>query len=476
MTNNGVSATSIPTPTGTTTLATGGGGVGFVVRLTGVRLRNRIREQARRTSLDIDRQIQVIRKRIRQPRQMQMIEKPSIPTELTNGIKPGHLRLWCYVSHGDSPSFADLPATNSRRLSVDFHSFDDYVNTILFIFLARGGTNTTLFRVLFVFSNGPLLFANVMWRTSLVFHSLAHITTNYIHLLPAVITYVIRWYPSDIQRQSDLFQNLRSGVTGDALSLKDVLGMPMAFYLAWQALYLVKTEWLDSEKLRKDEAIGTSFRHLIVFYQNHFLGKLALAFGPRLATPMFVLMQLIYTAIVSLPTSILYSHQWVHLGFIVSITVISIWNGAGYYIFKLSKTPNSTHGTDASATPDSPEPTEVWFQRYIRRGNGGSSGLLRGTSPAVSRTRRAGSVSAATSGVVLAAAAASASTAATSSCATAVLTSLTATAENGVGGSSQSETTSHGTINDVDWDNVGEDEVEGLQQESLVNDARKKLQ
>lgn len=35
----------------------------------------------------------------------------------------------------------------------------------------------------------------MLWRNSLVFHSLDKITSLFIHLLPGLITFLWRWYP-----------------------------------------------------------------------------------------------------------------------------------------------------------------------------------------------------------------------------------------------------------------------------------------
>ncbi|KAJ3024419.1 UNVERIFIED_CONTAM: hypothetical protein HDU68_008186 [Siphonaria sp. JEL0065] len=188
--------------------------------------------------------------------------------------------------------------------------------------------------LVFTWSNGPLLWAIVIWRSGLVFHSLSHITTIYIHLLPALVTFVIRWIPSEEQSVSDLCSGQDC-----ILTLSDVFQWPILLYLLWQGLYLIKTEVLDRKKLQADKDIGTSLRHLIAFYENHFFGRVANCLGPQRC-------------------------------FILVILTISIWNGAGFYVYKVNKNIDA-----AEAPPGSPQPsTEAWFQRYIRRGSGESAG------------------------------------------------------------------------------------------------------
>ena len=44
--------------------------------------------------------------------------------------------------------------------------------------------------------NGPLLWAVPLFRNSLVFHSLGKIISAFIHISPALVVFVIRWYSS----------------------------------------------------------------------------------------------------------------------------------------------------------------------------------------------------------------------------------------------------------------------------------------
>ncbi|XP_055955467.1 uncharacterized protein LOC130010467 [Patella vulgata] len=52
-----------------------------------------------------------------------------------------------------------------------------------------------LFIVVFALANGPMVWAMVVFRNSLVLHCIDKTTSVYIHLLPALLSFVIRWYP-----------------------------------------------------------------------------------------------------------------------------------------------------------------------------------------------------------------------------------------------------------------------------------------
>ena len=140
---------------------------------------------------------------------------------------------------------------------------------------------TWLWEVIFVLSNGPLLFAIIVWRNSFVFHSIDKITSLFIHALPPLLTYCLRtshikWVPL---RESDHLSDL------NVQYVSTFLAWPLVFYLVWQALYFIKTDVIDYKILSKDLKIHTSIRWLTreriakmewQFLQNLFVGRLVL--------------------------------------------------------------------------------------------------------------------------------------------------------------------------------------------------------
>ncbi|KAI8622465.1 hypothetical protein BC830DRAFT_567503 [Chytriomyces sp. MP71] len=349
----------------------------------------KIKERAYRASLALDSRINVLRMKVKQPKQIQMIEKITFLVSVCFMLLLQHLMI---VHPQFIPMlFAWLFVPLMIVRYVEFHrlkwhyfllDFCYCVNTILFYFLSVDPSNKTLWNIVFVWSNGPLMWAIVMWRTSFVFHSFSHVASTYIHLMPALITFVIRWTPTPEQQAALCVSD------GCALEWSDLFVWPILFYGVWQILYLIKTEWIDAPKLKLDPEISTSFRWLSQSYQGTFLGNIAYGFGPRYATTMFVLMQLCYTGLVFVPTYWFYQYKYLHLAFILYITALTIYNGAGYIQKKMSKSPDYFKDW-IKETRD-----ELWFQRYIRRGPlslGSGGGAGKGSGSAGKRSR-AGSV------------------------------------------------------------------------------------
>ena len=56
--------------------------------------------------------------------------------------------------------------------------------------------STTLLVMNFAHTSGPLALAIPIWRNSLVFHSLDKVTSVFVHALPGLLTFLLRWVPA----------------------------------------------------------------------------------------------------------------------------------------------------------------------------------------------------------------------------------------------------------------------------------------
>lgn len=199
------------------------------------------------------------------------------------------------------------------------------------------------------------MMAVVLWQNSIVFHSLDKVTSSYIHILPSLVTYCIRWHPS-----TDTERGLAAK---EVLSYTDAFLYPMMVYMSWQLGYLAKTEWYDREKLDNDAAISTSFRYLQKLYKNTALYTVASYFGPTFLLPMFVLLQLAFTLATALPTLWMYQSNTLHAVYIGFIFAASIWNAANYYVYKFPKHQGIALSKEVKAREES------WYRTFIHRGN-----------------------------------------------------------------------------------------------------------
>jgi hypothetical protein len=115
---------------------------------------------------------------------------------------------------------------------------------------------------------GPLAWALIVWRCSLVFSSIDKIVSVLIHLLPGIVFFIIRWWdPSTFSHHSPedtgpwpawpLLENDRS------LWLW-LFVVPLFAYSLWQMLYFLVVNVLRRQRLLRDPEVMTSFRSVLV--------------------------------------------------------------------------------------------------------------------------------------------------------------------------------------------------------------------
>ena len=267
-----------------------------------------------------------------------------------------------------------------------------YANLACFAHILAWPSSGALFRSVFAYANGPILWAIPLWRNSLVFHSHDKVQSVYIHCVPAILTWCTRWYgqrdyfddgigiggrfrfwatpfgigkgegsgslagtaspPSSSSSSSSRSSPVRLSYE-QLSSPMDVLGMatdfylyPTAGYVLWQVCYLLKTELWDVKRLDEDPELVTSLRWLASDYKAP-VTRWALRTSRRvglfardelfdaggLKTKfVFVSLQLIYTVATFLPIPLCYVSKTCHTTLMLAAFLSCIWNGAEYYI------------------------------------------------------------------------------------------------------------------------------------------------
>ncbi|KAL0074588.1 hypothetical protein J3Q64DRAFT_1649090 [Phycomyces blakesleeanus] len=223
-----------------------------------------------------------------------------------------------------------------------------YVNILVMLFLWSAPENPLLFVIVFCLTNGPVAWAIITWRNSLVFHSLDKVTSVCIHMFPPLITYVIRWMPTILCSDGDAdcltaFETQRDTrfpalAQLPHISFAQAMIYSNAAYIVWQTLYFLFIMVGRREKVESGLRL-TSYSWLLndTNGKKGFIQKAAFMFGEKYKLYMFMLLQLAYNILTTIPTCFLYSHFWVHTIFLISMFAASVWNGANYYIEVFSR-------------------------------------------------------------------------------------------------------------------------------------------
>ncbi|TIA88977.1 hypothetical protein E3P92_03979 [Wallemia ichthyophaga] len=237
---------------------------------------------------------------------------------------------WLHISYTvQILYFLPLRAYTYKQLKYHYFLFDMcYYATILNLaFLWLFSSSEAVFVAAYCMTMGPLAFAVITWRNSLVFHSFDKTTSLFIHMYPPLVFHAIIFdYPNATDRFPAL-EGIHKLQPGMALLYTSMI------YLIWQALYW---KYILIERRHKiGEGKGqrtTSFSYML--HHNHgLIGRTLSNIAPKWRESAFMFMQFAYTIVTLLPAVfILYDSKVASGMFLLFIFGVSTWNGASYYV------------------------------------------------------------------------------------------------------------------------------------------------
>ncbi|KAI3991884.1 hypothetical protein MKX01_012829 [Papaver californicum] len=214
-----------------------------------------------------------------------------------------------------------------------------YANTIFLVMLIFYPKNEKLFMVCFSFAEGPLAWALIVWRCSLVFSSLDKIVSVLIHLLPGIVYFTIRWWdPATFEAmhpEGSSSQRASWPYVEDKSYLWTWLFVvPLVAYTLWQILYFLIVNVLRRQRLLRDPEVMTSYRELSKKAQkaNNMWWRLSGVLGDQNRMLMYILFQAAFTvATMALTVPIFLSYE-LHVVFQILKVSASIWNGGSFLL------------------------------------------------------------------------------------------------------------------------------------------------
>ncbi|CAO3622664.1 unnamed protein product [Mucor hiemalis] len=222
-----------------------------------------------------------------------------------------------------------------------------FVNCMTMLFLWGYSNSTILFIATYCMTNGPVAWAIITWRNSLVFHSLDKVTSVFIHIMPPLVTYCIRWMPElqkdvycDNESYLVKYRDERFPALGDieSVTFGQVMLYSTTAYIIWQTLYYMLIMVGRRDKVESGLRL-TSYSWLLddTHGKKGFIQNTAFMFGAKWKLEMFMLLQLVYNMVTSIPTFFLYKNFYLQTTFLIAMFAVSVWNGANYYIEVFSR-------------------------------------------------------------------------------------------------------------------------------------------
>ncbi|EQK99717.1 hypothetical protein G6O67_003945 [Ophiocordyceps sinensis] len=211
-----------------------------------------------------------------------------------------------------------------------------YFANLLLTFSIWGFPNSKrLFMAAYCLSFGNNAVAIIMWRNSLVFHSLDKVTSLFIHIMPCATLHCIVHLLS-LEQQHARFPaiwTIKNSNPGSPTAYANVVSM-LAWstipYAVWQVAYYL----LITVRRRDKIAAGrpTSFTWLRRSYSKTWVGHLILSLPNSLQESAFMAIQYSYAVLTMLPCPIWFASRFASSAFLFTLFGWSIYNGSTYYI------------------------------------------------------------------------------------------------------------------------------------------------
>ena len=205
-------------------------------------------------------------------------------------------------------------------------------------------------RIFCLMATGPLGWSVIALNCKLVLHDIAYYSNTFIHLWPVLTTLSVRWDKGRrvIQAFPGHFESL-AGFSGHEATLLELVTLGSKFYFVWWGTF---TLWmLVHGRLQSPQKTGRDTVYLSLVRGKAIVRKLCGvrepsaahydAFLTDAATPVAVIKYMICHAIIVnlslLSSAFSYLHIGLHAAFAVVCTAYSIYLGAAWYDFSLTK-------------------------------------------------------------------------------------------------------------------------------------------
>ncbi|KAL4241075.1 hypothetical protein ACF0H5_001853 [Mactra antiquata] len=184
-------------------------------------------------------------------------------------------------------------------------------------FLYKLPDNSYMFQVAFALANGPVLVAAIVYGNELVLHNHDKMTSCYIHILPALLTFSVRWYPTSISKY--WFKSFVE--ESPSFDMFWLYAVPFGFFFLHTILYLLIVNVI----VRPTKA--TSYEYLAnKFGGMNFIG------GPWGQAITFYGFNWLF-CLVTLGLGLLSYYSWASNCAALAFMFFSVlWNGANYYV------------------------------------------------------------------------------------------------------------------------------------------------
>ncbi|KAG6037196.1 hypothetical protein E4U41_005266 [Claviceps citrina] len=210
-----------------------------------------------------------------------------------------------------------------------------FVNMLVLLSIWVFPSSKRLLTATYCLAFGNNAVAIIMWRNSLVFHSLDKVTSLFIHIMPcATLHCLVHLLSSEDQRARFpavwAIKHAAPGTPAAYAKVSSMLAWSTIPYALWQLTYYFFITVRRREKIAAGRP--TSFTWLRRSYSRTWIGKIVLSLPSSLQEPAFMLIQYGYAALTMLPCPLWFNSRFASSSFLMTVFAWSIYNGSTYYI------------------------------------------------------------------------------------------------------------------------------------------------
>jgi len=247
-----------------------------------------------------------------------------------------------------------------------------FVNLLIILWAFFFPKDARIFLALYSFSNGLPLWSVVLYRNSIVPHSLDKLTSCYLHLMPAVLLFKFRWLPSPhfstCTPHEDRYLTVFVSSNCQGMSESDVQTFIYLVPLGIYCFHAIAQQFILTvhPSIRNDPAYLTGTRYILrdpkslaVRITDKIAGTLwkgckCCPYGP-FRTTLIELFKVFLFFVEQLPTYLIFRSFWINITVLTCMLTFAAWNGATFYI-------------DTFAVRYSNQHNHYYSKRMIKRG------------------------------------------------------------------------------------------------------------
>ncbi|VDN96893.1 unnamed protein product [Rodentolepis nana] len=238
-----------------------------------------------------------------------------------------------------------------------------FVNIYALIFIWAFPHSLEVFYVLFGLANSTVYSAIVLFRNSFVFHNYDKMTSCFIHILPPLISYCVRWFPQRCSKE--WYTNFVDSQGDTGITKFNPMGswiylllLPNAFFLAHTLIYFVVVHVI----IKPDETYNDNYRYLRTKYfaKMPYFKKMS----KTLQSLIWVFLNILTNFALSLISILAWCTFFFHSFMMILMVIVMSWYGGSYYLdyfayLALRKAIQNNEVPSPKADDDVGNPTEM---------------------------------------------------------------------------------------------------------------------